>query len=267
MRRDIGQARAVAVEAFQRLAALLMNARQNIAQTSAQLLRRVAADDRDQHGERPDLAPQAQVAEPQGVDPLLPGTLEGIPDEILDRRQHRGNELRVLARRVLRRDMRDQEARAAMDEKDVLDLVDERVVEHDLGEGLSGPPGFKPPAQPAPREALPERFVERLEGVVDCLSDRLADRRNDHGVENVNELPRIVADRAFRRLLQRRRQHLAQPRVARRDRRCQHASHGHAEPLGILDHLAQPAEHLDLAPDQQAAQLLKPRIDRRHAGR
>ncbi len=147
------------------------------------------------------------------LSPMLLGALEGIAHEILDRRQHRGDELRVLARRILGRDMRDEEPGVVMDEKDVLDRVDEGVLQHDLAEGFPGPPGLEPPAQAPPGEAVLQRFIERLEGIVDRLADRLADRRDDHGMENVDQRPGVVADRDLRRLLERRRQHLSQPRI------------------------------------------------------
>src|SRR6185437_14115871 len=114
--------------------------------------------------------------------------------------------------------MRDQQSGVLMYQKDVLDLIDERVLEHDFGEGESGPPGFPAPFEPAPRQAVLQRLVERLEGLVDRLADRLADRRDDQRVEDIDERPRIAPDRALRRPLQSGRQYLPQPRVARRVR-------------------------------------------------
>src|SRR5262249_16969326 len=180
---DVGEARAVAVEALERLPAILVNGVTDGVQPDAQVLRRIAANDRDHHRQRPGFAPQAQVAQPQRVDRLLPAPLERVAYEILDRRQHRGDELRVLAGGIGCRDVRDQQTRVVMDEKNVLDLVDQRVVEHHFGEGLAGAPGFDPPTQPAPAETLAQRFVQRLEGVVDRLADRLANRRTDHGLQ------------------------------------------------------------------------------------
>ena len=120
-----------------------MDSRQHVAQGVVQALRRIAADHRDQGGERSRLGPQPQFAQPQRVESLLLGAAERIPHEILDRDQHRGDQLRILACRILGRDMGDQQPGVAVDQENVLDLIDERVLQHDFGEGQSGPPSFQ----------------------------------------------------------------------------------------------------------------------------
>ena len=70
-------------------------------------------------------------------EPLVLGAAEGIADKILDCDQHRRDELRVLAHRILGRHMGDQQPGMTVDQEDVFDLVDERMLEHDLGEGTS----------------------------------------------------------------------------------------------------------------------------------
>ncbi len=68
-------------------------------------------------------------------EPLVLGAAEGIADKILDCDQHRRDELRVLAHRILGRHMGDQQPGMTVDQEHVFDLVDQRMLEHDLGEG------------------------------------------------------------------------------------------------------------------------------------
>ena len=84
-------------------------------------------------------------------------------------------------------------------------------------------------------------------------ADRLADRRDDQRIEDVDERARIAPDRALRGLLHSGRQHVPQPRVARRLGDCgwQDASDRRCEPLGILHHIAQPRQHFDLSAEHQ----------------
>jgi hypothetical protein len=56
-RLDIAEASAVAVEAFERMVPLGVNARQGVAHRIVQPLRRIAADNRDQRGKRSRLGP------------------------------------------------------------------------------------------------------------------------------------------------------------------------------------------------------------------
>src|SRR5215469_16413557 len=111
--------------------------------------------------------------------------------------------------------MRDQQTGVTVDKEDVLYLVNERVSEHDLGEGGAGAPSLPSPFDPAPSEAKLQCLIERLESLVDCLPDRLADRWDNQRIEDVEQRPRITPDRALCGLLQSRGQHLPEPRVAR----------------------------------------------------
>src|SRR5215204_2454280 len=70
---------------------------------------------------------------------------EGVANEVLDCGQHRGDELGVLARCVLGGCMRNQQPGMTVDQKDMLDPVNQRMFEHDLGKGRSGTPGFPTP--------------------------------------------------------------------------------------------------------------------------
>ena len=78
------------------------------------------------------------------------GAAEGIADKILDGDQHRRNELRVLAHRILGRHMGDQQPGMSVDQEHVFDLVDQRMFEHDLREGESRTPGLPAPFKPSP---------------------------------------------------------------------------------------------------------------------
>ena len=49
----------------------------------------------------------------------------------------------------------------------MFDAVDERVLEYDIRKTQAGPPGFPPPSQPPPCEAMFQRFIEGLECLVD----------------------------------------------------------------------------------------------------
>ena len=75
--------------------------------------------------------------------------------------QHRGDELRVLADRILGRHMGDQQPGMTVDQEHVFDLVDQRMLEHDLGEGRSRTPSLPAPFESSPGEAVFQRLVER----------------------------------------------------------------------------------------------------------
>jgi hypothetical protein len=113
-----------------------------------QALRRIAADDSSKKREWTLLAPEDKLAKAQRIDAAPARVVERVAHEILDRGEHRGNELRVLGHRLLRRHVLDQEARSAVNQKDVFNAIDQSVLEHDLGEGSAGPNRFPPPFQP-----------------------------------------------------------------------------------------------------------------------
>ena len=195
------------------------------------------------------------------------GAAEGIADKILDCHQHRRHELRILAHRILGRHVGDQQPGMTVDQEHVFDLVDQRVLEHDLGEGRSSAPGFPAPFEPSPGEAVFQALIEPLERRVNGLADRFADRRHDRRVKNVDQRRGIIADRALRRPLHDGRQHMPHPLIARRlgDRGRQDAPDRRGEALGIVHHAGEPRQRLDLAADQQRPQLLELQIVRVHA--
>ena len=84
---------------------------------------------------------------------------------------------------------------------------------------------------------------------------------HDQRIEDVDQRCGIAPDRALRRLLHGGRQHLPQPRIARGlgDRGRQDAVRSRPPSRsGSSTMLAEPRQHLDLAPDQQGPQLLEP---------
>ena len=170
------------------------------------------------------------------------GAAEGIADKILDCHQHRRNELRVLAYRILGGPMRDQQPRVTMDQEHVFDLVDQRMLEHDLREGPSGTPGLPAPFEPSPGEAVFQGLVEPLERLVNRLADRFANCRHNRRIEDVDQRRGIAADRTLRRLLHDRRQHVPHPRIARRlgDRGRQDVPDHGCQALGIVHHAGEP---------------------------
>jgi len=112
-----------------------MNSRQHAAQRFVQLLRWVAADHRDQCREGPRLghslsSPSRKLSSRCCSAPVKESCTKSWIATSIDE-----NELRILARRILGRDMRDQQAGVMMYQEDMLDLIDERMLEHDLGEG------------------------------------------------------------------------------------------------------------------------------------
>ena len=195
------------------------------------------------------------------------GAAEGIADKILDCNQHRRHELRILAYRILGRHMGDQQPGMTVDQEHVFDLVDQRVLEHDLGEGRSSAPSFPAPFEPSPGEAVFQALIEPLERLVNGLADRFADRRHDRRIKDVDQRCGIIADRALRRPLHDGRQHMPHPLIARRlgDRGRQDAPDRRGEALGIVHHAGEPRQRLDLAADQQGPQLLELQIARVHA--
>ena len=192
------------------------------------------------------------------------GAAEGIADKILDRDQHRRDELRILAHRILGRHMGDQQPGMTVDQEHVFDLVDQRMLEHDLGEGPSSAPGFPAPLEPSPGEAVFQGLIEPLERLVNGLADRFADRRHDRRIKDVDQRCGIAPDRALRRLLHDGRQHMPHPLVARRlgDRGRQDAPDHRSQALGIVHDAGEPRQRLDLAADQQGPQLLELQIAR-----
>ena len=163
--------------------------------------------------------------------------------------------------------MGDQQPGMTVDQEHVFDLVDQRVLEHDLGEGRSSAPSFPAPFESSPGEAVFQGLIEPLERLVNGLADRFADRRHDRRIKDVDQCCGIIPDRALRRPLHDGRQHMPHPRIARRlrDRGRQDAPDCCGEALGIVDHAGEPRQRLNLAADQQGPQLLKLQIARTHS--
>ncbi len=126
------------------------------------------------------LAPQNPISQTQRVEAGGLAATERVPDEVLDGAEHSRNELRILARGVVCRDVTDEEAALLVDQEEVLDAVDERVAEHHVCERRPGATRLDPPQQPSPREAVLERLIEGLERTLQSLRDRLADGGAHH---------------------------------------------------------------------------------------
>ena len=172
-----------------------------------------------------------------------------------------------MADRILGRHMGDQQSGMPVDQEHVFDLVDQRVLEHDLGEWQSRTPGFPAPFESPPGEAVFQGLIEPLKRLVNRLADRLADRRHDRRIKDVDQRCGIAADRALRRLLHDGRQHMPHPRIARRlgDRRRQDIADHRSQALRIVHHAGEPRQRLNLAADQQGPQLLELQIARVHS--
>ena len=158
--------------------------------------------------------------------------------------------------------MGDQQPGMTVHQERVFDLVDQRVLEHHLGERPSRAPGLPAPFESSPGEAVFQRLIDPLKHLVDGLADRLADRRHDGRIKNVDQRFGIVADRALRRPLHDGRQHMPHPLIACRlsDRRRQDAPDGSSQALGIVHHPGEPPHRLNLAADQESPQLLQLQI-------
>ena len=79
--------------------------------------------------------------------PSLVGDAERVAGEVADRRQHARHHVGVLNRRPVR-DVLQQQPDSPVDQEHLLDAVDERVEQDDLGEGLARPKRRDPPLAP-----------------------------------------------------------------------------------------------------------------------
>ena len=240
-----------------------MDLRQRALEQRVEAFGRLAADDRGQERIRAVAPPYQQLAKAHRIDFASDGLRERVADEILDRAQHAGDELRVSARRGVGGDMLDQQAALLVDQKEVLHAINERVLEHDGGKGGAGAPRFEPPFEPAPGEARLQRLVQRLQHALDRLADRAANRRHHEGRQDVDQRPRVTADRRFGGAFDRRREHVAQSLVAcgrLQDRGRQDLAHGRGQLFRVVETPRETREQCLLAAHQNRPQLRKARI-------
>ena len=95
---------------------------------------------------------------------------------------------------------------SAMDQEDLLDPVDQRVLEDDLRVGDAGAPGLEPPAEPAGRKAVLERAVDGGDQPRQRLGDGLSDRGAEHGEDGGGDGAGVPANRLADGVLDRRRE-------------------------------------------------------------
>ena len=154
-----------------------------------------------------------------------------------------------------------------MDQEHLLDAVDQRVEQDDLGKRLARAPRRQAPPEGTHREALLERAVERVEHAAQRVGDRLADRGPDDREQGVGQWPRVAADRAGDDGFDRRHQRLGEPVVAAamRQRLGQAAGQIAAPEDGIVQPRAQVGNRLALRIDQQVPQLVQAVGNRRRS--
>ena len=82
--------------------------------------------------------------------------------------------------------MQDQ-TRITLDQKDVIDLIAQAVLEHDLGKRYTATPGFNPPADAARAETMLEHLIEIAHHAAQRFGNRLADDRADHRKQRIDD--------------------------------------------------------------------------------
>ena len=100
----------------------------------AELGRRGAAYHRGENGMRPLFDPDRQLADLQGIERLVFRDSERVLREVADGREHSRNHIHVLDRRRSRLDVKEKQSGRPLDEEHLLDAIDERVEQDDLGE-------------------------------------------------------------------------------------------------------------------------------------
>ena len=113
-------------------------------------------------------------------------------------------------RRRIRTDVLQQQTGLAVNEEHLLDPIEQRVQQHDLAEGPAGAARLEAPADGAPRHAVLERAVHRLDHRGEAGRDRLADGGADDREDRVGERLRIAANRRGDRFLDGRRERAGQ---------------------------------------------------------
>ena len=106
-----------------------------------QIVRRRAADDDRQVGVGPMLDQAIELADPEPLQRVLGTAAEGVAREVADRREHARHHVGVLRGDRVGDDVLQQEPGVRVDEEHLLDAVDQRVEQHDLGKRLARAPG------------------------------------------------------------------------------------------------------------------------------
>lgn len=93
----------------------------------------------------------------------------------------------MLGEYILAECMLQNDSGPAVNQKDLLDLVDQSVQQDDLDEGLAGAQRLQSPLQAPQRKAVLQELVEALDHALQSGGDRLADRRSHHWEQRVHQ--------------------------------------------------------------------------------
>ena len=155
-----GEWRSLALEFLELLREFAVHSLDCLDQKLAVRSRSHTANHRGDHGVRPFLDPYFELADLKFFDRLSLRRVERVAHEILYSGKHARHEAWILNRNGRRDHVAEREARASVNEEDLLDAKDQAVHEHDFGKRSSSAQCFEAPLQPAQREALLHRFVE-----------------------------------------------------------------------------------------------------------
>ena len=176
-----------------------MNPFQRFAEGRTQIARGVAANHAGQNGQWSLLDPNRQLANLERLQLIIATGAERVMHEILNCGQHTRDHVGVLHRGSTGADLAQQQSRFLVNEKDLLDAIEQRVQHHDFGEGPAGAQGFEPPAQTTDGEAVGQALIERLNHAAERRRYRLANRRTHYGKEGIGQRLRVFANRTIER--------------------------------------------------------------------
>src|SRR5262249_36104877 len=218
---------------------------------------RDSADDRGEDRPRSLLHPHAAFAHLQQADALVAVDGEGILHEVADGGEHPRHHVGVADPVGPRRDVLQEQAARPLDEKQLLDAVDERVREHHLAERAPGAKRFDTPGERSPRQAVVERAVEPFDHAGQRRVHRFADRRAHHRKQRVGERAWILPDRRCDRTLHRRRERVREAGIGgvlQKNLR-QDVGDFAAPRVGVVDPFTNRRKLLALGTDEQRLQL------------
>ena len=145
-----------------------------------------------------------------------------------------------------------------MDEKDLLDPVNEAAQHDDFREAASGPECLDAPLQSLPGKALLERLIERLQEVAQALGDRSSNDRADNRMKRVDQKLRTFFHRLAHRSLDRRAQRTRQlfTAISTEGERFRENFRDFVRALlFVVEPLLQPAQFLPLLMDKKPTQF------------
>ena len=222
--------------------------------------RRVSPDDGCDHHVWSGLGEHDTFADREPTQPSVVGRREGIGDEIANRREHPGHQIGSRALRVLGDRMGQEKTGLAVNQEDLLDLIHQRVSQHDVGVGHPCAPRLEAPLQSSRRQAVVDRTVHRVEEAGQGLGDGLTDSRPQRRVDCVGERVRVPVYRLGDRCFDGRGKCAGQLVVAGSaigDRFGQDVAHGVGRHCEAIDPILKFPQPLLLRPDQKLAQLVE----------